>query len=68
MATNPRKPDWNPRAGEVLTDQIRAYDIMRVQCPVAWCEFQHWTLFRHDDVMRALEDHQTFSSAASSHL
>lgn len=68
MADNPRSPDWNPRADEVLGDQIRAYDTMRAQCPVAWSDYQHWTLFRHGNVMRVLEDHQTFSSAASSHL
>jgi len=68
MANNPRKPDWNPRADEVLKDQIRTYDTIRVKCAVAWSDYQHWTLFRHGDVMRVLEDHQTFSSAASSHL
>ena len=68
MADDPHSPDWNPRSDEVLSDQIRAYDTMRAQCPVAWSDYQHWTLFRHGDVMRVLEDHQTFSSAASSHL
>lgn len=68
MANHPRKPDWNPRADKVLKDQIRTYDSMRAKCPVAWSDFQHWTLFRHEDLMAALEDHQTFSSAASSHL
>jgi cytochrome P450 len=28
----------------------------------------HWSLFRHADVMQVLTDHETFSSAASSHL
>ncbi|EAZ99698.1 cytochrome P450 [Marinobacter sp. ELB17] len=68
MANKPHEPDWNPRAGGVLKDQIRAYDTMRTQCPVAWSDYQHWTLFRHRDVMQALEDHQTFSSASSNHL
>jgi len=68
MVNKPREPDWNPRAGGVLKDQIRAYDTMRTQCPVAWSDYQHWTLFRHSDVMWALEDHQTFSSVSSSHL
>lgn len=68
MANNPRKPDWNPRTDGVLKDQIRAYDVMRAECPVAWSDYQHWTLFRHGDVVRVLEDHETFSSAASSHL
>ncbi len=68
MATDTRKNDWNPRANDVLDDQITAYDRMRGQCPVAFSDYQNWTLFRHGDVMRVLEDHQTFSSAASSHL
>ncbi len=68
MADDSRKPDCNPRAAEVLRDQVKAYDSMRVRCPVAWSDYQQWTLFRHEDVMRVLEDHQTFSSAASSHL
>jgi cytochrome P450 len=68
MTDNPRNPDWNPRADEVLGDQIRAYDAMRAQCPVAWSDYQYWSLFRHADVMQVLEDHQTFSSAASNHL
>lgn len=68
MIDEPRTPDWNPRADQVLTDQTQAYDTMRAQCPVAWSDYQHWTLFRHGDVMRVLEDHKTFSSAVSSHL
>lgn len=68
MAEDLRKPDWNPRADQVLKDQVGAYDTMRAQCPIAWSDYQHWTLFRHGDVMQVLEDHQTFSSAASSHL
>lgn len=68
MADDSRNPDWNPRAAEVLRDQIKAYDSMRVRCPVVWSDYQQWTLFRHGDVMRVQEDHRTFSSAASSHL
>ena len=68
MIDETRKPDWNPRADEVLSAQTRAYDAMRAQCPVAWSEFQHWTVFKHADVKRVLDDHETFSSAASSHL
>lgn len=68
MVDDLHKPDWNPRADEVLKNQIQAYDTMRAECPVAWSDYQHLTLFRHGDVMRVLEDHETFSSAASSHL
>ncbi|HIX62593.1 MAG TPA: cytochrome P450 [Candidatus Halomonas stercoripullorum] len=60
--------DWDPRAGHVLDDQITAYDEMRGRCPVAYSEYLQWSLFRHEDVLRVLEDHATFSSVASRHL
>jgi len=63
-----RQPDWDPRAEEVLNDQIAAYDAMRERCPVAFSDYLQWSLLRHADVMRVLEDHATFSSAASRHL
>lgn len=60
--------DWNPRSAEVRDDQIAAYDDMRTRCPVAHSDYLWWSLFRHEDVMRVLEDHETFSNAASNHL
>ncbi|MEH6643855.1 cytochrome P450 [Vreelandella glaciei] len=60
--------DWNPRAESVLDDQIAAYDEMRGRCPVAFSDYLQWSLFRHEDVMRVLNDHDTFSNAASRHL
>lgn len=60
--------DWNPRAKSVLDDQIVAYDEMRGRCPVAFSDYLQWSLFRHEDVMRVLNDHDTFSNAASRHL
>ncbi len=60
--------DWNPRSEEVFNDQIAAYDAMRQRCPVAHSDYLWWSLFRHEDVMRVLQDHETFSSAASNHL
>ena len=60
--------DWDPRAEEVLDDQIAAYDRMRTRCPVAFSDYLQWSLFRHADVRRVLEDHVTFSNAASRHL
>jgi len=65
---NTSQPDWNPTAPEVLRDQRAAYDDMRHRCPVAYSELMGWSLFRHEDVMRVLLDHQTFSSAVSRHL
>lgn len=61
-------PEWDPRSGEVLSDQIEAYDRVRRRCPVAYSDYLGWSLFRHEDVVRALEDHHTFSSVVSTHL
>jgi cytochrome P450 len=41
---------------------------MRRRCPVAYSEFLGWSLFRHQDVVRVLLDHETFSNAVSRHL
>jgi cytochrome P450 len=65
---NQPQPDWNPTSPEVLRDQRAAYDEMRDGCPVAYSEFLGWSLFRHEDVLRVLNDHKTFSSAVSRHL
>src|SRR5690554_1039928 len=60
--------DWNPRDTHVLENQLASYDQMRQKCPVAHSDYLHWSLFRHEDVVRVLEDHQTFSSAVSAHV
>jgi hypothetical protein len=56
-------PDWDPRDPSVLTDQRRAYDEMRARCPVAHSDFLGWSLFTHRDVVEAVRDTVTFSSA-----
>ncbi|HEY3497701.1 MAG TPA: cytochrome P450 [Polyangiaceae bacterium] len=63
----PGDPDWDPMSDWVLEDQVAAYDDMRRRCPVAYSEALGWSLFRHEDVLRALEDHETFSNAVSRH-
>ena len=68
IKTSPPEPDWNPTTPEVQRDQRAAYDVVRQRCPVAYSEFMGWSLFRHEDVMRVLFDHKTFSSAVSQHL
>ncbi|MEO8246134.1 MAG: cytochrome P450 [Chloroflexota bacterium] len=62
--TKPHQDEWNPRDPSVLADQRRAYDEMRETCPVAHSEFMGWSLFRHEDVVRVIEDPATFSSAS----
>jgi len=62
------KPDWDPRSAAALHDQRAVYDQMREQCPVAYSDFLQWSLLRHEDVLRVLNDHQTFSNAVSRHL
>ncbi|PAU82173.1 cytochrome P450 [Halovibrio salipaludis] len=63
-----RTPDWNPRDDSILDDPLPTYDRMRRECPVAWSPFQHWSLFRHSDVMQVLHEPETFSNAVSQHL
>jgi cytochrome P450 len=63
-----RGPDWNPRSEEVLCDQLAAYDAMREDCPVAYSDLVQWSVFRHEDVTRIIDDPQKFSNAVSQHL
>lgn len=67
MSKTPQ-PDWDPRSPAVLDDQIAAYDEMRRCCPVAHSDYLHWSIFRHADVIRVLEDHDTFSNVVSRHF
>ncbi len=60
--------DWNPRSESVLADPLGACDAMRPCCPVAHSDYLGWSLFKHADVMRVLNDPATFSSAVSAHL
>lgn len=62
------REDWDPRSDFVLSNQINAYDKMRLRCPVAFSDYLGWSLFRYDDVVQALDDHRAFSSVVSSHL
>jgi Cytochrome P450 len=62
------QPDWDPKSNDVQRDQRAAYDEMRGRCPVAHSDFMGWSLFRHADVMRVIQDHKTFSNAVSQHL
>ena len=57
------RADWDPRDPSVLKDQRQAYDEMRARCPVAYSDFLGWSLFAHRDVVEALRDTATFSSA-----
>lgn len=60
--------DWDPRASSIQDDQLHAYDELRGRCPVAFSDYLQWSLLRHADVVRVLNDHTTFSNAASRHL
>lgn len=60
--------DWDPKSAAVLRDQRAACDEMRERCPVAYSDLLGWSLFRHEDVVRVLNDPETFSSAVSLNL
>jgi cytochrome P450 len=63
----PHPADWDPRSPDVLRDQIAAYDEMRARCPVAYSEYLHWSVFKHADIVRILNDPTTFSNEVSAH-
>lgn len=60
-------PDWDPRSDAVQRDQVAAYDDLRERCPAAYSDFLGWSLFRHADITRVLDDPVTFSSVVSRH-
>lgn len=68
LTRGPVLNDWDPRSEPVLADWLQACDAMRRRCPVAHSDYLGWSLFRHADVMRVLNDPVTFSSAVSAHL
>lgn len=59
----PTRSDWDPRDPSVLSDQQRVYDEMRSGCPVAYSDFLGWSVFTHREVVSAVRDTGTFSSA-----
>ncbi|OGA99707.1 MAG: cytochrome [Burkholderiales bacterium RIFCSPHIGHO2_12_FULL_61_11] len=63
-----RSQGWDPKSVEVLRDQRAACDEMRERCPVAYSDLLGWSLFRHEDVVRVLNDPETFSSVVSRNL
>jgi len=60
-------PDWDPVSADALNNQRATYDAMRETCPVAYSDQWGWSLFRHEDVLRVLLDHDTFSNVVSRH-
>jgi len=68
MLCEKNRVDWDPRSTEVLDNQIAAYDEMRARCPVAHSDYLGWSVFRHEDALRILHDHDTFSNQVSRHV
>ncbi len=69
MTTNDKfHQDWDPRSDVVQRDQRAAYDEMRERCPVAYSDYLGWSLFRHEDILRVLNDPINFSNAVSKYL
>lgn len=56
---------WEPSEQQ---DQIASLDELRQKCPVAQSEMLGHAVLTHNDVRSVIEDHETFSNAAGSHL
>jgi len=61
------EPDWDPLSAAVSNDPLISYDDMRRHCPVAYSPLLGWSVFRHADVIRVLDDPETFSNSVSTH-
>jgi len=56
--------DFNPYSRSLRDDPYPAYRQLQTETPVAYNQrFDFWTLSRYDDVLAALKDWETFSSA-----
>lgn len=60
-------PGWNADAFRALQDQRAKYDDEREHCPVSYSSLMHWSVLRHEDVVRVVSDHDTFSNVVSRH-
>jgi len=56
---------WEPSEQQ---DPIASLDELRQKCPVAQSEMLGHAVLTHNDVRSVIEDHETFSNAAGSHL
>lgn len=68
IVNNMAQQDWDPKSDAVQRDQRAAYDEMRERCPVAYSDFLGWSVFQHADIVRVLNEPDTFSNAVSRHL
>lgn len=60
--------EWDALSPSDTDDQIAVYDEMRGRCPIAYSDQMGWTLFRHEDILRVLRDHASFSNQVSRHV
>jgi cytochrome P450 len=67
MPTSPPHK-WDPQSPAARENLTAVCDEMRERCPVAYSDAFGWSLFRHEDVMQALEDPTSFSNVVSAHL
>lgn len=58
-------PERDPAAEALPADQIATYDALRREAPLAMGPDGAWAVLRHADVVRVLDDHETFSNLVS---
>jgi len=59
--------DWSPTEESYRDAPLAVQDALREGCPLAYSEQMGWSLFRHRDVMFALERPDIFSNVVSQH-
>ncbi|WP_435105068.1 cytochrome P450 [Arhodomonas sp. AD133] len=66
--SDPSRTATDARGDTSAAHPPAVFDEMREHCPIAHSDATGWSFFRHRDVMRALQDPETFSNAVSRHL
>lgn len=64
--TNPHA--WDERIRHGKESPLAVYDDMRARCPIDHSKHFHWSLFKHQDILAVINDHENFSSNVSAHV
>jgi hypothetical protein len=59
---------WDEKIRNTRENPLLAFDDIRHRCPIAHSTYFNWSLFRHQDIVDVVNDHQRFSNKVSAHV
>lgn len=65
---NEKEDAWDEKIRHTSENPMLAYDDIRHRCPIAHSTYFNWSLFRHQDIVDVVNDHQRFSNKVSAHI